>query len=81
MATKCPPVQWDETTMNRYLNKVHKESWPTLNYTVLNPDGEFMVERRRHTREIDLGSRNVQLFIQWRKLCEVSGLTRGTTMI
>ena len=72
---ECPPVQWDETTMNRYLNyKVHKESWPILNYTVLNPNPVNLWSKDEGTQEgkyDHLVHKNVEFVrIQWRKLYE-----------
>ena len=61
--------------MNRYLNyKVHKESWPTLNYTVLNPNPVNLWSKDEGTQEgkyDHLVHKNVEFVrIQWRKLYE-----------
>jgi len=72
---ECPPVQWDETTMNKYLNyKVHAQSWPVLNYTVLNPNPVNLWSKDKGTQEgkyDHLVHENVEFVrIQWRKLYE-----------
>jgi hypothetical protein len=72
---ECPPVQWDETTMNKYLNKkVHAQSWPVLNYTVLNPNPVNLWTKDKGTQEgkyDHLVHENVEFVrIQWRKLNE-----------
>ena len=72
---ECPPVQWDETTVNKYLNKkVHAQSWPVLNYTVLNPNPVNLWTKDKGTQEgkyDHLVHENVEFVrIQWRKLNE-----------
>ena len=72
---ECPPVQWDESTMNKYLNrKVHAQSWPVLNYTVLNPNPVNLWSKDKGTQEgkyDHLVHENVEFVrIQWRKLYE-----------
>ena len=72
---ECPPVQWDESTMNNYLNyKVHAQSWPVLNYTVLNPNPVNLWSKDKGTQEgkyDHLVHEHVEFVrIQWRKLYE-----------